>query len=123
MEEADALCSRVGIMVKGELRFVYLLYDRGIAATKGHVSLQVFRLDSAFEKLVRRGLHVGNETKRRGPNTDVDIWRQIVGTKGFRDGHVPRRCPAGKFRGSSRFQCSTTKCSFSSKLFHAIRKR
>lgn len=27
MEEADALCSRVGIMVKGGLRYVYTAYD------------------------------------------------------------------------------------------------
>lgn len=27
MEEADALCSRVGIMVKGELRFVVALKE------------------------------------------------------------------------------------------------
>ena len=27
MEEADALCSRVGIMVKGELRYFYLILN------------------------------------------------------------------------------------------------
>lgn len=102
MEEAEAVCDRVAIMVSGQLRLVLAIFDGYFLEEQMCGSLnavcffflcQMHRLYPAFEREVRSRLQFGGKTQRGADGAPAG------GTVAQRDPqNLPSRCPAGEVR-------------------------
>lgn len=102
MEEAEAVCDRVAIMVSGQLRSALTaacLSLKGLVQVSGSLKapsvFQVYRLHPTFKGEVRSRLQFGGETPRGADGAPAG------GAAAQRDPpHLPSRRPAGEVRPS-----------------------